>query len=477
MVAADDVVHLCRRAGFGATPREIRQLAKARNRRALVRIVLDDRRAVGRVRYAPRPQSFSPPSCNTADAYHETIALGRWWLERMRNARWISRTRGVDTRPHPLREKMTLFWHGMLVSSLRKGLVYCHHQTLWKQNRRFRRRALGGYEGVLTDVALGPAMLFYLDNYASTAANPNENFARELLELISVGVGNFTQDDVFAAARAGTGYSVSADRLAHRFYPSNHDYGPKTFFGITDNWDLAGQAGGSSRNLIAHLTDPRRGEGMTTARTVGKLLWEYFAHFQPDAAIVDQVASAFAKSGRLVVKDALRAIFKHPEFWGSQARQGKVKNPVEWSVAMLRGLGLPPVYLQQYQWDATQVTMGDMGLQLFFPPNVFGWWRRPEQRWVHVPGFQAKALSSAVMAQMIIQDPGSRPWAWIAGTSAEAVHAAYLRCTGVRLGPASPVRASAIGLRDDSRALGVTAEAQIVQLIRFVALSPPTQVN
>ena len=121
--------------------------------------------------------------------------------------------------------------------------------------------------------------------------------------------------------------------------------------------------------------------------------------------------------------------------------------------------------------------MGDMGLQLFFPPNVFGWWRRPEQRWVHVPGFQAKALSSAVMAQMIIQDPGSRPWAWIAGTSAEAVDAAYLRCTGVRLDPASPVRASAIGLLDDSRALGVPAEAQIVQLIRFVALSPPTQVN
>lgn len=475
MIDAADIAHLCRRAGFGARPLEIRFLSSASTRKELVRRVFKNPRLTGPTVASPPPPSFSPPSCNTPAAYHETLALGRWWLDRMRTSTFVGRA-GIA--PHPLREKMALFWHGLLVSSQRKGLVYCHHETLWRQNQIFRRLAVGRFRHLLAETATSPAMIYYLDNYANTVTNPNENFARELLELFSLGVGHFSQADVAAAARACTGHTVSDNRLEPRFFQPFHDDGQKTFLGVTANWDMVGASSAAdTRDLIAHIADPRRGEGMTVARTLARLLWEYFAYFGPDAALVDEIAVAATRSGQLQIGPLLFAIFSHDEFWSPRAREGKVRNPVEWTVSMLRGLGIPPVFLANLGWDATQLPMSDMGLQLFHQPNVFGWWRRPEDHWVHAPGFQAKALSAAVMAQTVIQAGAGLPWFWLGGSSAQAVDAAFLACNSEAPPPGSPVRERGIQLLDQVRALGGGADAQLVHLLRYVALSPTLQAN
>lgn len=475
MVDAADVIHLCRRAGFGARPFEVQMLSAARDRKDLVRQVMRSSRTRGEPAISTPPPPFSPPSCTSPAAYHETLALGRWWLDRMRTSTFI----GKQPRdPHPIREKMALFWHGLLVSSQRKGLVYCHHETLWHQNQIFRRYAMTNFRHLLAETAASPAMVFYLDNYANTVLSPNENFARELLELFSLGVGNFSQGDVAETARACTGHTVSDDRLSPRFFPPFHDEGQKTILGVAANWDMIGSSSApDSRDLIAHLCDPRGGEGMTIARTLARLLWEYFAYFGPDASIVDELALKATGSGQIQLAPLLSAIFNHPEFWSDRAREGKARNPVEWTVSMLRGLGIPPVYLSNLGWDATQIPMSDMGLQLFHQPNVFGWWRRPETKWVHAPGFQAKALSAATMVQTLVQAGGGLPAFWLAGTSAQAVDAAFVSCNSEAPPPGSPIRERGIQLLDQVRAVGGGLDAQLFHLLRYVALSPALQIN
>ena len=281
---------------------------------------------------------MSPPECASVEPYFETLALGLWVLDRMKDARFVRSfvtTNGVRKKkkrkrlirqraaeetsraswPNPLREKLVLFWHGLLVSSLDKDLVYCHHSTLRAQNLLFRDKGLGDFGALLEATSVDPAMLYYLDNWISTKDNPNENYARELLELFSLGVGSYSKGDVVAAARAGTGYTINpATGVDHVFYRPAHDYGDKTFDARTSNWDLAGNAGGANTlDLVEHLVTST-GKGQVAARTLAKLLWQYFAHFTPSKSVVDEIANAALASGRVNVSAALRAIFKHAEF-------------------------------------------------------------------------------------------------------------------------------------------------------------------
>lgn len=474
MARPEDVSHLARRAGFGLSRKDRRALVALPNRRAVVDRILDDRRTRGKSATSPAPPDLSTPACTNPAGYSDALAIGRWWLDRMSAASFTS---SDPSNPHPLLEKMTVFWHGLLVSSLRKGIVYCHHTTMLDQNRIFRRHGLGRFSRLLTQTTKSPAMLLYLDNYANNKRNVNENYGRELLELFSVGVGNFSQNDVQGAARSGTGYSLVPGGLSHQFYPGLHDFGDKTFDGITGDWDLVGDSGsGAGLDLVEHLSDAG-GMGPVTARTLSLRLWQYFAHFTPSQAAIDEIATASMARGDIRIKDALRALFTHPEFYSDAARNGKVKNPVEWAVAMLRGLRMPAPFFAQYGWDPTQISMDDMGLQLFFPPNVFGWWRRPEGSWIHVPAFQAKAQASAAMALHTLQTPGSRLSKWLAKPTTEAAVDSAFKNFGAKLDPASPVRASAIAMLDQLRGLGAPEVAQGMRLTQLAGLSPPVQVN
>jgi uncharacterized protein (DUF1800 family) len=501
MLNPDDVAHLCRRAGFGATAQEIAFLAaEYASLPSLVDALLADSRLAAAPVYATPPPAMSPPVCASVEPYFETLALGRWVLDRMKDARFVRSfltTRGVRKKkkrkkivkrrsaeeasraswPHPLREKMVLFWHGLLVSSLDKDLVYCHHSTLRAQNLLFRDKGLGDFGALLEAASVDPAMLYYLDNWISTKDNPNENYGRELLELFSLGVGNYSHADVVAAARAGTGYTINpATGVDHVFYGPAHDYADKTFDARTGNWDLVGRAGGAGTlDLVEHLVTTG-GKGAVAARTLAKLLWQHFAHFTPSQSVVDEIANAAIASGRVNVSAALRAIFTHAEFYGPAARTGKVKNPVEFVVALLGALNLAAPYDADQRLDVVQYLMSDMGIQLFHQPNVFGWWRRPETRWISLPAFQSKQLAAGYLALVAVQNPAHPLLSWIRGAP-DAGAAAMFTALGAPQPAGASVLARAAQLLRDLRSAGADDATTAIRAFQFVASTPQVQMN
>ncbi len=152
----------------------------------------------------------------------QILELRRWWLERMAKG------------PRPLQEKMTLFWHGHFATSFEKVR---DTYLMWRQNELFRRMATGNWLDLLTEVATDPAMLVWLDQAQSRKEHPNENFAREVMELFALGEGHYTEKDITEAARALTGWSY--DRPAQRFVerPNWHDTSEKVIFGQRGNFD------------------------------------------------------------------------------------------------------------------------------------------------------------------------------------------------------------------------------------------------
>ena len=226
---AADVAHLMRRAGFGATASQVATMS-AQDWGVLV----DGLIAAGPTPADPYPARDTP--------WNTFVAMIQAWLDRM------------ATGPTPLREKMTLFWHGHLTTSFSKTY---DPDWLWQQNQLLRANALGNLRTLLHQISRHPAMLDYLDNRHNRVGAPNENWSRELMELFVLGAGSgYTQADVAEMARAWTGHGINSSTRTYQFTANRHDNGNKTILGVTANWD--GPA------TIDHLLDgPLR---MTAAR-------------------------------------------------------------------------------------------------------------------------------------------------------------------------------------------------------------------
>jgi uncharacterized protein (DUF1800 family) len=312
--------------------------------------------------FSVNPADTPPASLGDPDVgdWEQVVHLQQWWLDRMR------------TVSAPLQEKLTLFWHGHFATGQEK---VNSARDMYDQNHLFRTAGLGGFESLVQQMSLQVAMLIYLDNDPNEEGSPNENFARELLELFTLGVNQYTQDDIVAAARAWTGHNIdyNVNPRVYRFYPGRHDDGQKTFMGVTRNWD--------GPEIITHVltVEPHRS---TAARFMARKLWTFFAYPNPSVALVDELAGAFVASN-LDVATLLRAIFLHPEFYSTQARQGLVRSPVEWVVACLTATGLTAAETNPQWWMET------MGQQLFYPPNVAGW--KNNAYWVNSTALWARA--------------------------------------------------------------------------------------
>ena len=348
----DDIAHLLRRSGFVAPAARVAQLS-ALDWPAAVEAVLSS---------SGNPPENYPASVYTWDSgrgYDIYIDLVKWWLDR------------CATTPTPIVEKMTLFWHGHFTTSFSK--VY-NIPAIASQHRLYRNQGLGNFAPLAQAMAIEPAMLWYLDNADNVKRSPNQNFARELMELFLLGVGNYTEDDVVAAARAWTGHGTPAWNIpSYRFAPEKHDDGDKTFFGTTRNWD-----GPDIINEI--LVNPTKRPVM--ARFMARKFWEFFAYQNPSATVVDAVAQAFLDSG-LDITAALRALFNRPVFLSAEARTGLVRSPIEYVVAILLHSGMPAAVFNP-QWY-----LDDMGQGVFDPPNVSGW--RPNGYWVNSSAFTGRA--------------------------------------------------------------------------------------
>jgi uncharacterized protein (DUF1800 family) len=267
------------------------------------------------------------------------VELQGWWLEKM-----VATTR-------PLQEKMTLFWHGHFATSFIKVR---DAYLMWLQNDLFRRQATGDWLELLVAVARDPAMLIWLDQGKSRKQKPNENFARELMELFTLGEGNYTEQDVAEAARTFTGWGYDQVRQEFVWRPSQHDSGTKTVLGKTGNLD--------GNDVLALIVDNPQAERFITAR-----LWQYFAGTPPSAELNKALAEHFRASGH-VFKPVLRTMFLSQEFYAPERVRNQVKSPVQWLVGSVRMLErpVPPSLV------CSRLTT-NLGQQLFAPPNVKGW--------------------------------------------------------------------------------------------------------
>ncbi len=371
------MAHVLRRVGFGGLPAEIDALEGLPWTQVVDR-VLD-------VTAAPSLSVGLPDLDPGRGWWDRSVDMTHFWLERCR------------TSPAPIVEKMVLFWHGLLCSSLDK---VGDHQAMFDQSQLFRRYGMGSVETLVQQVSTQTAMLRYLDNDVNVARSPNENFARELMELFLLGVGFYSEDDVRESARAWTGHGVNSATNRYEFRADRHDDTDKTFMGITRNWD--------GPEIITHLlTGPPKTQA---SRYLAARVWSFFAYPDPEAALVDALAADF-RAGGMRMDALLRAMLLRPEFLSSRARQGLIRSPIEFTVAGMRYSGLPCAEAHP-EW-----TLESMGQEPYAPPNVAGW--KQNRAWISAPAMWAKSSFASRLRWRGIEVVGS-----LAGTRSLSVEAA-----------------------------------------------------
>jgi hypothetical protein len=384
-IAASDwnyerAAHLIERAGFGATPEEIARVAAMTpelavnslvnyetidasalkpfdesgiwdpgmdpfppSRAEAVRRAREHGEGLGEKVLAPGTQRRLQPVVDkffyslTANNI-ETQRLGLWWANRM------------IASPRPLEEKLTLFWHGHFATGQNKVRDY---RMMLQQNRMLRANASGTLRDLLVGILKDPGMLVYLDNGENVKSHPNENFGRELLELFSMGVGNYSERDVREAARAFTGWTN--DVLTYKFDTEQHDFGEKTFLGRT------GPLNGEDI-IDTILAQPVTGEYMA-----GKL-YRYFVRDEISSDVKADLGRSFRASG-YQIKPLMRRMLLSKDFYSTPSVATQIKSPVHLVVSTYKKMGLREIPTIP---DFGRMT-GGLGQTLFEPPNVAGW--------------------------------------------------------------------------------------------------------
>jgi hypothetical protein len=273
--------------------------------------------------------------------------LRGWWLYAMLHG------------GHPLREKLTLFWHNHFATSI----VKVHSpELMFRQNVLLRTHALGRFGPMLQAVSRDPAMLVWLDSNSNVKGKPNENYARELMELFSLGVGNYAEKDIREAARAFTGWHT--DGIGFRFNPALHDDGSKTVLGKTGNWD-----GGDVVQIV--LGQP------ACARFLVRKLFQFLVS---EIAAPDDLLEPLCESFRASDHDVaalVRTMLASRLFYSDHAFRKRIKGPVEYALGAVRA-----VYQRYDETDPEYRPLphrvlvrrlAGMGQALFAPPNVKGW--------------------------------------------------------------------------------------------------------
>ncbi|TMB84836.1 MAG: DUF1800 domain-containing protein [Chloroflexi bacterium] len=330
LATAPQIGHLLRRGGFGASPEELSAYQNLGFGGAVDRLI-------------NYQQASEDDTENRLKALNLNLVKPtdqqRWWLLRMA---WTQR---------PLLEKMTLFWHGVLVSSYRKVGGARAYGRMMVQNQFFREHAFDTFDNILLGITTDPAMLFYLDLTKSTKKAPNENYARELMELFTLGLGHYTQQDVYEAAAALTGWHVKG--LTSRYLPRDHNDLTKTFLGQTGNFDYKDVV----RILANHPATPW---------FICRKLFTFFVYENPTSDDLRPLVDTYVQSGHNMGQ-VMRTLLLSPQFSSTKAYRSRVKSPVEYIAGAYRALnvqgsgdGLPNISLL-------------MGQTLFDPPNVAGW--------------------------------------------------------------------------------------------------------
>lgn len=374
MTTREKIAHLLRRFGLGASIAELDYYEKLGVDGAIDRLI----------NYENYPDGYGVNCYEFAGRVDGQLRLNppqviAWW------------TAQLITTQRPLEEKLTLFWHDHFAVSASKvnaaPMMLEYVQTL-------RRNANGNFLRMLEAISKDPAMIWWLDNNTNVRGKPNENFAREVLELFTMGIGNYTETDIQEAARAFTGWTFRRTRLGrptpeeieqqvlngeplttYQFLPRQHDEGIKKILGNEGNFN---------GNDVLGIVAPRR----ETARYITTKLWEWFAYPNPEPKVQEKLIKAYFDSG-FEIKPILRAIAESEEFWSEKCVRKQIKNPVDFTISLARQLGLGAYLLRERKPDAKPNepiprsvvqtangfgrAMGQQGMQLLYPPDVAGW--------------------------------------------------------------------------------------------------------
>jgi uncharacterized protein (DUF1800 family) len=290
----------------------------------------------------------------------------------------------------PLEEKMTLFWHNHFATSSAKVdnafVMHNHIETL-------RKYGLGKFNVLLEAISKDPGMIYWLDGQENISAHPNENFAREVMELFTLGIGNYTEKDVQEAARCYTGWSYGRGNRANdtsprrgdvfRFFADRHDQGKKTILG--DSGNINGE------EMLMLLCKQKQ-----TAKFITKKFWSWFAYEDADETLIDNLATKFFDS-RMDIKVLTRMVMESPEFYSDKSFHKVIKNPLDFTVATIRQLGAGQIMMQRLKdgIENPQINAQNglntsliralapaqsafsasksMGMELMAPPDVSGW--------------------------------------------------------------------------------------------------------
>ena len=350
--------HLLNRAGFGGPPPEIQSLADLGHEQAVSSLIDYEKIAdptlnpdwahpdparqlqIRQVNQTGTPeQKKALQQEQNQIQQRQMLELRGWWLQRM--------THG----PRPFQEKMVLFWHGHFATSVEKVRDAYY---MWRQNELFRRLATGNWQQLLTEAGKDPAMLVWLDLAQSQKVHPNENFAREVMELFSLGEGHYTEHDIGEAARALTGWSLDRMNQKYIYRPGIHDNNDKTFLGRTGNIN--------GDDVIAQIVAQPQSAKFITAK-----IWNFFAGQPPSDELNEALAAVLRAHGNSF-KPFLRAMFHSEEFYGEDIVRNQVKSPVQWLIGSVKMLecDLPPTI-------ASYGMLRQLGQDIFAPPNVKGW--------------------------------------------------------------------------------------------------------
>ncbi len=325
---ARQVGHLVRRALFGAPPERLAELQR-----------MEPAEAVEAVLAAP------PPSGSYAETLDILDALASVDDPDVARSVWLTR---MVRDPHPFRERLALFWHGHFATSVEKvGRI----RLMTRQVDTLQRLGAGPFGELLLAMCRDPAMVVWLDGNANRRHHPNENFARELFELFSLGIGHYDETDVLEAARAFSGWHVHGDRF--RFNSHEHDDGTKRVLGREG--DLDGD------DVVSAVM-----EHPSCARHITRRLFREFVHPEPTDAQIDVLADRYRASGYDTL-DLVRVLLRSRAFYAAPAYRALVKSPVALAVGAIRSLEL--------RTDARAVaeTLGALGQSLYAPPSVKGW--------------------------------------------------------------------------------------------------------
>ncbi len=352
--------HLYRRAGFGADRSQLDD-AVARTPADVVDELLDG--DAPHTAFTDQMATLAKSVVSGGDGYQ----LAAWWLYRM-----------IHT-PAPALEQLTLFWHGHFATSAAK---VPSTRLMYQQNETLRKHALGPFEKMVQAIARDPAMLIYLDSRTNRKKHPNENFAREVMELFCLGLDQYTEKDIQELARCFTGWEIRHERF--RFNRFQHDSGEKTVLGSRGNF-------GGKEGVRVVLRQP------AAPRFVAEKLIRYYVSdtLPLEPALLDPLAKQLRASD-FRIQPVLRTIFGSRLFYSHHALGTKVRGPVELAVGLLRSL------------DGTTSTtalvdgLQPLGQTLFYPPSVKGW--DGGRTWIN----STTLIGRANLVRQILEDKSTR---------------------------------------------------------------------